>query len=373
MASPNIVTSLNLDDPQTLVAMLGQTRPAPRFLINRYFPTNPDTDIFPSETILVDYKDKQGRILAPLVHEGHKTTPRRTFRTDKLTPARIAPQRPLTVVNLIKRGFGESLFSGDTPAQRAVNLTINDFTDLTDEVKRVWEKMAADCLTTNTYTLTYVASDAAESGEVTGDVTVSFIDTVSGNAAAYTPATAWNAAGANILGDIKAMIQQMQDNGAIGGEVDLVLGSDAAIALMQNEDILTLLNIRRVEAGNLSPRFIELGAALIGQLNVHGHFVNIIEYTEKYTDSTGALVPFLPAGAAFVANPGCGRAMFAAVTQMEQYDHAFHTYMEPIVPKILGDASQDSLKIQLTSRPLLAPVVVGGWVAATVIEDSSEG
>ncbi len=372
MPSPNVVTALNLDDPQTLIRMVDKALPAPRFLRERYFPCNPDVDIFPTETILIDYRDKAGRALAPLVHEGHKTTGRRSFYTDRLAPARIAPTRKLAIVDLIQRGFGESLFSGQEPEQRAVSITLNDIKELKDEVHRRLEKMAADLLQKNAYTLPYEKSDADGESEVADEVEVSFIDDVDGNIAAYTPTAHWNETGADVLGDIKAMVRKMQDNGAIGGPVDLVLGSDAADAFLADAQLLKLLDIRRVEAGKIEPEIIAQGAALLGQINVHGVIVNVIEYAEKYTDENKNLVPFLAPGAAFVANPNCGRSMYAAVTQLEQYDNNFHTYLQPIVPKYLGDPAADNLKLMLTSRPLLAPVVKGGWVSATVVSSASD-
>ncbi len=367
MASPNIVTTLALDEPQTLIAMTAEARPAAKFLFERYFYTNPSTDIFPTEDILIDYKDKSGRKLAPFVHEGWKTSDRTGFATDKLSPARIAPTRKLTVADLIKRGYAEQLFSGKTGAQRAHDKTMQDITELMDEVRRRYEAMAADLLVNNKYTMTYEKSDANGSGEQAGDVVVSFIDTEEGNICAYTPASAWTADTANIYGDIKAMLRQFDDNGgSMNGTIDLLLGSNAADAFLRDKNIRELLDNRRMEMGEIAPQVRAQGATLMGLLNVDGILLNVIEYRETYTDASGKLTPFLPADQAIIATPLCCRALFAAVTQMEQSDRQFHTYADKIVPKYLGNAENDELRIMMTSRPALAPVVKGGWVSSKV-------
>lgn len=368
MASPNIISTLALDEPQTLIAMTAEARPPAKFLFERYFYTDPSTDIFPTEDILIDYKDKAGRKLAPFVHEGWKTSDRTGFATDKLTPARIAPKRSLTVVDLIKRGYGESLFSGKTGEQRAHDKTMQDITELMDEIRRRYEYMAADLLVNNKYTMTYVKSDDNGESEQAGDVTVSFIDTTEGNICAYTPAAAWTADNPNICGDIKAMLRQLDDNGgAANGTIDLLLGSNAADAFLKNKEIREMFDNRRMEMGEIAPQVRAQGATLMGLLNVDGIMVNVIEYREAYTDGSGKLTPYLPADQAIIATPLCCRALYAAVTQMEQSDPTkFYTYPEKIVPKYLGDAKSDKLEIMMTSRPAFAPVVKGGWVSAKV-------
>lgn len=364
MASPNIVTALALDEPQTLRAMTAKAKPAPRFLLDRYFPCNPDTDIFPTETILVDYKDKSGKKLAPLVHAGHKTSARTGFYTDRLTPARIAPTRKLTIADLLTRGFGEQLFSGNAPSQRAVNITMTDVRELMDEVRRRKEFMAADLLQHNRYVLTYEKSDANGADENSGDVTVSFIDATDGNECAYTTAGFWNEAGANIYGDIKAMCRQLEDNGV--DAVDLILGSNAADAFLHDELIHKLLDNRRIEMGSIAPTIKAQGATLIGLLNVDGYMINIIEYRESYTSKDGKLTPFIDPDTAIVTAPNAGRSMYAAVTQMEQSDGAFHTCFDKIVPKYISKPEDDIQQIMMTSRPLLAPVIKGGWISGKV-------
>lgn len=373
MASPNITTTLALDETATLLAFGERVEVPSRFLLDRYFPTNPITDIFPTEDVLIDFHDKRGKKLAPLVHEGYKTGARRTFYTDKLTPCRIAPKRTLGIAALMKRGYGEQLFSGETATERAVEIVMQDVTDIHHEIYRRKMAMAGELLTSNKYTLAYVASDAAGEDEDVTEQTVSFIDT-DGNIAAYTPDVMWDAEGADILADVRAMCRQVVENG--GAAVDLLLGTDAADAFVKDERILKLLDIKRVEIGNIDPQLMMPGVAMIGKINVDGCRLNVISYWETYTDDNGQQVPYLPADAAVVLAPNCGKTLYAAVTQLEQSDNSYHTYEKPIVPKYIGNAETDALSLMMQSKPVLAPKVKGCFVYAHVItpaEDAGGG
>ena len=232
MASPNIVTTLELNDPATLIALAEKVRPAAHFLYDRYCVCNPATDIFPTEDIHIEYQDKAGRKLAPLVHKGYKSSGRRGYYTDKLTAARTAEKRSLTVEDYMRKGYGESLFSGKDGAQRALEMTRTDMTNLTDNTIRRWEAMASDLLCNNKYTLNYVKSDANGADESADPVEVSFIDTEEGNICAYTPATLWNADGAKLIEDIVAMCRQLEDNG--GSAQDILVGSDVFTWILQS-------------------------------------------------------------------------------------------------------------------------------------------
>jgi hypothetical protein len=94
------------------------------FLRDRYFPTTAPVngvseDIFPGEEVLVEYRNGSKKI-APCVmpRKGGITIEREGYKTFSYVPPFIAPQRPLTIDDLNKKGFGEQLFQNVTPQQR---------------------------------------------------------------------------------------------------------------------------------------------------------------------------------------------------------------------------------------------------------------
>lgn len=369
MSLPNIVETLDLQTPATLQVMVDKVRPTATFFYDRYFTTNPAVDIYPSQFILFERRDKYGRVVAPLVKKGWKSSERRTYNTTMLKAGRIAPRRTLQVADLLTKGFGEQLVNSDmTPSDRALMMTVQDVTDMTNMIKRRYELMAATLLVYNSYTLTYEKSDDNGADEDIEPQEVSFIDTKDGNPTEYAPDTLWNASGGSIYDDLRAMCRQLDENG--GKAVDLVLGSDAAAVFLKDKEIAEKLDNKRMEYGQLAPKIYALGAVLHGMLNVDGRVLNIIEYRECYHNENKQLVPYLPANRALILEPGCCRALFAGVTQLEQSDKRYHYYGNKIVPKYVGDVEKDELDIRLTSQPLFVPETIGGWISAEVIGET---
>ena len=57
---------LEIYETTTMIASVEMMTPVTSFLRDRYFPTG-DGDIFPTEEVLVEYKDATGNRLAPVV------------------------------------------------------------------------------------------------------------------------------------------------------------------------------------------------------------------------------------------------------------------------------------------------------------------
>ena len=110
---------INIYETQTMVAAMQLIPPKPTFLRDRYFPST-DTELFVTEDVLIDYKDEYKRKMAPCVvpRRGGIPVGREGYRTERITPPYVAPERILTIDNLNKRQFGETLFSRRKPAER---------------------------------------------------------------------------------------------------------------------------------------------------------------------------------------------------------------------------------------------------------------
>ena len=109
--------SYNIYQTKTMLAAIQQMNPVTSFLRDRYFPTG-SGDMFPTEEVLIEYKDATGNKMAPVVlpRKGSISVEREGYRTDRMAPPLVAPSRPLTIDHLNKKGFGEDLFSDRTPA-----------------------------------------------------------------------------------------------------------------------------------------------------------------------------------------------------------------------------------------------------------------
>ena len=353
--------ALDIFATHTMLAAVQQINPLHTFLRDRYFPTNDSTDLFATEDVLVEYRDGSKK-LAPFVapRKGGVTVLREGYTMERYTPPYIAPKRSLTADDLKKKGFGEALFSNLTPAQRQGALMMKDFEEMDIMIARREEAMAAETLLTNGCIMKHIADDKAEGEEMS----IQFYDGAE-NTAQYTPDKDWDAADADIIGDIYAVCEMLAAKGL--GSSDLIVSPDVGTAILSNETILKLLDNRNINIGGVDPAELPNGVTKIARLNCKGHVVDVLQYSESYTNDAGENVNYITNGKAIVTAPGCGRTLYGAVTQVEQADGEFHTYTAKRVPKYYSDAKGNTRELYLTSCPLCIPNNKNAWYVINAI------
>ena len=143
--------AVNLDITQSYVlqSIHEKIKPEAMFFSERYFTTSKN-DIFTTDKVLVEYKRAGQRKMAHFVPERGGAIPveRDGYEMSEFRPAYIAESRSLTVDELSKRGFGEPLITGSTPAQRAIRLLAEDLTELEIRTRRRIEWMSAQVMMT---------------------------------------------------------------------------------------------------------------------------------------------------------------------------------------------------------------------------------
>lgn len=353
--------AFNFYDTHTLLMAVEQLTPPVTFLRDRYFPTNAATDIFSTDDVLIEYRDGSKK-LAPFVapRKGGVTILRNGYHMERYTPPFVAPRRELSIDDLQKRGFGEALYSRLTPEQRQNTLILRDAEELGELITRREEAMAAETMLTNGCVMKHIADDAD-----TGDeMEIRFYDG-GGNPAEYTTEKKWDAADANILADLGAMARMLTTKGLRAS--DLVCAPDVADAIVNNEQIQKLLDLRRYNLGEVEPTTMPAGAAIVCRLNVGGRIISVISYDETYTDDAGKDQPFIPAGKCVLTAPAAGRTLYGAVSQVEQSDRQVHTYAGRRVPKYLADANGNTRSLTISSRPLLIPNNKNPFIVAEVL------
>lgn len=353
--------ALDIFSTHTMLAAVQEINPLHTFLRDRYFPTNDSTDLFATEDVLVEYKDGSKK-LAPFVapRKGGVTVLREGYRMDRYTPPFIAPKRPMTADDLKKKGFGEALFSNLTPEQRQGALMMMDFEEMDGMISRREEAMAAETLLTNGCIMKHIADDKAEGEEMS----IQFFDGGE-NPAQFTPSVDWDKEGADIIGDIFAVCEMLAAKGL--ASTDLIVSPDVGSAILADETILKMLDNRNIAIGGVDPAQLPNGVTKIARLNCKGHVVDVLQYSESYTDDEGKNVPYITAGKAIVTAPGCGRTLYGAVTQVEQADGQFHTYTAKRVPKYVSNAPGNTRELYLTSCPLCIPNNKNAWVVINAI------
>lgn len=346
------------------MTMIGAIQALPThrtFLRDRYFPCTPATDMFPTEEVLIEYRDGNKKI-APVVapRKGGVTIKREGYTTRRYAPPLVAPKRGLTIDDLNKRGFGEDLYSQITPEQREAQVLGNDLTELSTMIDGREEYMAASAMLNNGYVLKQYADDYGEKYE---EFELFFYDGESDDSK-YTPSGHWTDADYDIIEDLRAMIRLLTSKG-LPAE-DAVFSPDVTDYIIKNKAIKELLDIRNVNIGTIAPIELPDGASRIGVINIDGHDINLISYDEQYEDENGELQYFMGEGNVVLTAPASGRSLYGAVSQLEQSDGRFHTYMANRVPKYTADAEAETRTLKVSAKPLPIPKNKNAWIHAKV-------
>lgn len=347
----------NLDYTKTadLLAAYKQERKTTTFLKDRYFP---DGVTFGTDEVLVEYKAGR-RVLAPFVSPeiNGKVMKRNGYTVKAFQPAMIQPKRALSIDDLKRKGFGEAYYQQLTPAERAVQITVDDLREMRDMIDLRKEQMAAEILQNNALSMSYYTDD----NSLTETKNIAFYE--NSNPSAYTIQNKWDGNNANILGDLKAMAVDLQKNGLPA--IDVIVGSSVAEVILKNSEVKDLLDNRRYEMGQFAPEEIYPEVTLMGELNCYGKKLRIIEYLGSYEAANGTDTPFIGAKNVIVTAPACGVTNYGAITQIDYGQADFTTYAEKEVP--LYEVKDQTRSVILKSAPLVQPKNLSPFRVATAL------
>lgn len=353
---------INIFDTYMLMAIAEEIVPETTFFRDRYFPTEAG-DIFGSEKVLTEYRDGDRRIAAFVSRRaGDIPIERRGYKIREYEPAYIAPSRLLTLDELKKRGFGEALFSDSSEAERAAKLILEDMQDIERRIVRREEWMAAQTMINNACTVQTYIDDKTEGEKF--DIT--FYDTAGEHT--VTVSDKWNSANGDFMGDVRAMCRLLTKRGLRAA--DLVLGSDVADALLEDERVLKLLDKNSgIIVGQIEQELSKYdGVVFMGVLNFGGNRLNVFSVDETYVDENGVEQSYFPKTSAMVTAPACGHMMYGSVTQINYGSSEYTTHKGIRIPKLSVDQENDIRKLRIASRPLAAPKNKNAYIyAADVI------
>lgn len=355
--------AINLYQTQTMLAALALMKKWPTFLRDRYFPTT-ESDIFVTEDVLVEYMDETNRKIAPCVIPLRGGIPigREGYRTERYTPPYVAPERTLTIDDLNKKQFGETLFSKKTPAAREGAILRKDMTDLNKMIDGREEYMAAQTLFNNGYTMKQYADSYG--GDKYEEFRIQFYDTEV-NPAVYIPNEPWSKTCKTISRNLYLMAAMLKQRGLKAA--DVLFGEEVADVIINNEYIQKLMDNRRLDLIQINPTEYPDGVICYGKINCSGVVLTLFCYPESYVDEKGKTQTFIPDGKICVTAPKVGRTLYGAVTQIEQADREFHTYAARKVPHVIADEKNSVRTLTMKSRPLTIPNYQNSSITATVL------
>lgn len=348
-----------------LLAAVRELAPEHTFFKNRYFQTNPITDIFGSAKVLSDFAEgnrKRAPFVLPRI--GGKSVAREGFGTAELEPMFISISKPLTIDHLLTRGYGEALASNMSPEERARLLQIEDLADLAARIARSEEYLCCRTMLDNGC----VMAHETDKDGVYENVGVNFYEGED-NPALYTPAAPWTHSTDTEVGswykDLGNMVKMLTKRGLPAR--DIILSSDVGEFLLDDIWVQKMLDNRRVEMGGIAPEMLTDYVTHLGTFTIEGKKLDILISDGTYEED-GEDVPYLEDGSVIVTAPDCGRGLYGAVTQLEA-DGEYHTYAGARVPQHIFTMKPPVKETQLTSRPLMVPKRKNPWTVAKKVFD----
>lgn len=279
--------NFEITTPVELTQALIENMPTARFLTANFF----GEQVHGTEMVGVDIV-KGTRKIAPFVaRNGESVTSHRDDYTTKFFNTHsISLKRPTDAIDMFKRAPGEGIVyvgSARNPAEAAAEILGRDQAELANMVLRTIEKYASDAFFDGKVTIN--DANGNELDEIDFGVKASHYITKSGTAL-------WTASAADIAGDLEDMATLIaQDSGLTA--TDAILGGKASRALLKNEKVQSLLDVRNLNSGALTLDLtVGNGARFLGYLGG----LRIWRYDETFADNTGAISPIVPANKVLV-------------------------------------------------------------------------
>lgn len=347
---------IDLYSPRTLRGVIERMPKAHTFLRDTFFN---ETMTFPSETVEFDMV-KGGRELAPFVHPklDAPVLANTGFQTKEYKPALLSESTITTAEDLLTRAAGEHIYSGKTPASRAVGKVARDLQRLNEAITRREEWMAAKTIFTGK--IPVIGPGLNE------EIDFNFTQSVEITEAA----DKWDSDTADILGQLEDWEEIIQKNGYVNPNI-VIMDRTAADAFVNNAKIKELLDVRNYDLARIEPRQLPAGAKWIGSYGKLG--LDFYQYNDWYLDNwTNPESPtteqLVTAGTiAMLSTEARFSILYGSVTYIPYGSTDFITEESDRVSMAWVEHNPDRKFLGLRSRPLTVPHEVDSWLVAKVL------
>ena len=350
-------SNISIFDPRTMGKIVERMPKVHTFLLSTFF-RNVKTFVTPS--VDVDFK-KGNRALAPFVHPkmGGKTIPNKGFQTKTYTPPLVGPNKITTVADLQGRVAGENIYSGKTPAERAVQKLAEDLKELDEMITRREEWMAAQAFFTGKI-------------PIIGEGLNEEIDFNFTNKEILAAARRWTNAASDPVADLERWYKHVQKTGFVNPNICLM--DDGVVnAFINHEKVKSVLDVSAYDLAVIKPRQLPNGATYVGTIRKLA--LDIYQYNEWYLDDWSnpekpvqvSLVP--EKKLALLSTAADYSRYYGAVTILDgkKVVEEFKTVEGSRVPDSWTERNPARRFVQLNSQPLVVPHEVDSWFVAEVI------
>lgn len=345
-----------LYDPRTMLAAIELMKPPVSFLWDTFVKSAPRYLV--TELAEIDYRKGEVR-MAPFVASdvGGVVVGREGFNTAMFKFPTIAPERLIKPSDLSQRSFGESIYSGRTPASREEQMMAEDLTALREMIakRKAWMVSQLLFITPGKLLLDVMTDKGLEKGVLRVDF--NFTNEV-------TVADPWTDDDSDPMSDIEVITDAARDTGGPNPDI-IIMGAGAAKAYRNNPKVREALDLKNFLAGNSQ---ISYRGDYLKFIGISPNGLEMYSYTGTYLDDDGTVRPMVPTGGVAALSKGSINAMYGPITQLEpgQIRHTTYTdYQE--VPLYLPDYKKNTTGLRLTSRPMIGPDNIDGWAIADVL------
>ncbi len=290
------------------------------------------------------------------------------FTTKEFTPPAYGEAFPLDVCDLLNRMAGVDPYTAAYTSYAAqLVATVNKgFMLVDDKITRAVELQASQILQTGQLNLT--DANGATTYELDFKPKATHFPTVS---------TAWSdTANADPLSDLESLADVIRADGKVDPNL-LIMGSTALRNFIQNENVQTNLDIRRIDIGMIRPEMRDSGATFYGMIWVGAYQFELWTYKEVYEDpETGDLVKYIDDNKVVMLSDRTRLDMASAKVplplgpdprvagllpgRISSRENAFD-----VTPNIYPTPNGKQIMGELESRPLLIPVQIDGFGCLT--------
>lgn len=344
-----MANEINIYDPRCLAEVVRTAPPIHTFLRDRFFS---NVKLFSTERVDIDIV-KGTRQMAAFIHPmvGGEVVQSEGYETKSYAPPLINPVVITTADLFLQRMPGEDLYSGRTPAERAAEKLVEDYTKLNDMTARREEWMAAQALTTGQLKVKGVGVDEVIDFGFTNKITLD-------------GTKQWGKSAADPWGNLCDWKKQVSRNGFANADM-VIMGKKASDLFMADSKILELMDKRRFDIGSMAPKELEGGLTYYGHLNLPG--VDIYGYDEVYPDdTTGETKPLIPDNVVLMI-PSSANFMraYGRCTYLDDNGN-WCTADTTRLLRTYVEHRPDRRFLELQTHPLLIPDKVDSWLVATV-------
>lgn len=351
---PNVGIEMGLFTTAAVIEGIIIRQPVSSFIRDMFFSGR---DFVDSDAVQVDTY-RGGKSLAPFVLplEGQVVGRRKPFTRAFVEAPIIAPARVITLREAKRPGWGENPYNYKSPEERVANLIAQDTADMDDEIGRTEEFMVCECMFKGKIPINYRNKTS---------VVIDYGFTNTTALAKY-----WTDPTADPLADLRLAQQSLNANGYSGNVA--VYSPEAWNALMGNQKVIDSMKVTLPGLAPMTSVGLPEAPAGVAQ---GPSFTNPIMqnwiYSASYTKSVtatpaGVVTPYVPKGSVLIGSSNVkNRIIYGQVTQIEQEDGQFHSYLLDRVPKIECNVNKNLYMYTITSRPVPVPLDLLSWTVLT--------